>query len=146
MAVLEQDYDLRDKEKIMPDLTTGSITAGAGVAGAVQVAANFNVVNVGNGLGPRTIIATVVNTGGGNVTAANLAAFNRAVANASGVAGALGANDSDAFTVAGVTGVGTATVTVALQGTGTFRVGADKFVTGLTTAIVAEFDQRVIAG
>jgi hypothetical protein len=110
-----------------------------------DVSPNFNVVNVGNGLGPRTLVVTVVNTGGGNVSAANLAAFNRAVANASGAAGALGANDSDAFTVAGVSGVGGATVTVALQGTGTFRVGADKHVTGLTTAIIAEFDQRVIA-
>ena len=105
------------------------------------VAANFDIVRNGNGLGPRTIIATVVNTAGGNVTAANLAAFNKAVANASGADGVLGADDSDAFTVAGVTGVGGATVTFVLQGTGTFRVGADKFVTGLTTAIVATFDQ-----
>jgi len=103
---------------------------------------NFDVVNSGNGLGPRTLIVTVTNTGNSDpVTAANLAAFNKAIANASGVAGALGGNDSDAFTVAGVTGVGGATVTFALQGTGTFAVGADKFVTGLTTAVVATFDQ-----
>jgi hypothetical protein len=112
--------------------------------GSTTFGANFDKVNVGNGLGPRTLIVTVVNTGGGNVSAANLAAFNKAVANASGVNGALGADDSDAWTVAGVAGVGGATVTLALQGTGTFRAGADKFVTGLTTAIVAEFDQRVI--
>ena len=110
-----------------------------------DISPNFNVVNNANGLGVRTLIATVVNTGAGNVTAANLAAFVSAVALSSGVAGELGANSSDAFTVAGVTGVGGATVTFALQGTGTFRTGADKFVTGLTTAIVAEFDQRVIS-
>jgi len=104
------------------------------------------VVKNGNGLGPRTIIATVVNTAGGNVSAENIQKFVDAIANASGViavgGSALGANDSDAFTVAGVSGVGGATVTFALQGTGTFRTGADKFVTGLTTAVVAEFNQN----
>jgi hypothetical protein len=105
---------------------------------------NYDIVRNGNGLGPRTLIVTVVNTAGGNVSAANLAAFNKAIANASGSNGSLGANDSDAFTVAAVAGVGGATVTLALQGTGTFRTGADKFVTGLTTAILAEFDQTLV--
>jgi hypothetical protein len=118
--------------------------AGIGFGGQ---GSTYEVID-GNGLGPRTLVVTVTNTGDSNpVSAENLQKFIQAVANSGatitlGTGGVLGANASDAFTVAGVSGEGTATVTVVLQGTGVFRVGDDKHVTGLTTAIVSTINQN----
>ena len=117
----------------------------AGIGFGAQ-GSKYEVKN-GNGLGPRTLTVAVTTTAGGNVSAENLQKFIQAVANSGatitlGTGGVLGENASDAFTVAGVSGQGTATVTVVLQGTGVFRVGADKHVTGLTTAITSEVVQN----
>jgi hypothetical protein len=155
LAVLEQDYDLRDKEKIMPDLTTGSITTGAGVAGAVQVAANFQKPKAGNGLGPRTVIVKIDKT---NMTDAELNASIAFLTQSSGVAGALPGNAQEAFTVAGIVSdetngefiSGTSdTVTLALQGTGVvtnMKAGLEALAGVTTATVLAVFDQRVIPG
>ena len=93
---------------------------------------NYDVKN-GNGLAGKTTIVTLVVTGGGNVAQADIDAFAQAVTISRGLA-------KDAFSIAAVSGVGGATVTMALQGTGTFEVGADKYVADHTTAILATFD------
>ena len=136
----------------MPDLSTGSITTGAGVAGDVQVAANFQKPKAGNGLGPRTVIVKIDKT---NMTDAELNASIAFLTQSSGVAGALPADTADAFTVAGLVSdeaggefvSGTSdTVTLALQGTGStagIKAGLEALA-GVTTATVqAVFDQRV---
>jgi hypothetical protein len=118
----------------------------AGIGFGAQ-GSKYEVKN-GNGLGPRTLTVAVKNkTGSDPVSAENLQKFIQAVANSGGTitlgtGGVLGENASDAFTVAGVSGQGTATVTVVLQGTGVFRVGDDKHVTGLNTAITSEVVQN----
>ena len=96
------------------------------------------VTKVGNGLGPRTLICTIVKDSG-DATEAELSAVLRALGQPQGVSNPGDVNGPDAFTVAGVSGtIGTDPVYVALQGTGT---PASAPVTGFTLAIVATFDQ-----
>jgi hypothetical protein len=102
---------------------------------------NFDKVVEGNGLGPRTLIVKIVKDGGGNVTEAVVNAFIKAAERAGGDGTGADRNGPDAFTVAGVTGVGTAAVYLALQGTGTLgATAADHTVTTEVT-----FDQREVA-
>ena len=96
------------------------------------------VTKVGNGLGPRTLICTIVKDSG-DATEAELSAVLRAIGQPQGVSNPGDVNGPDAFTVAGVSGtIGTDPVYVALQGTGT---PASAPVTGFTLAVVATFDQ-----
>lgn len=97
------------------------------------------VTKVGNGLGPRTLICTIVKDTG-DATEAELSAVLRALTIAGGSGSGSDTNGPDAFTVAGVAGtVGTDPVYVALQGTGT---PATAPVAGFTLAVVATFDQN----
>jgi hypothetical protein len=107
--------------------------------------ANF-AVKKGNGLGPRTRIISLSKT---NMTQAEL----NDVAQALQAGGVAGTNDAVTIagvvsdqTVDGVTGVfvgGTSDVVyLAVQGTGVLTAAADyRGVTGVTMAIVADFDQ-----
>lgn len=96
------------------------------------------VTKVGNGLGPRTLICTIVKDSG-NATEAELSAVLRALGQPAGVSNPGDIDGPDAFTVAGVSGtIGTDPVYVALQGTGT---PASAPVAGFTLAVVATFDQ-----
>jgi len=155
LAVLEQDYDLRDKEKIMPDIRTRVETVSNAGATQATLGVNFERVNVGNGIGPRTLIVTLKNTGDANavVPHATALAFIRAVEQAGGVP-PNDRNGPDAFTIAGVSGTNEAATggnrgdsaaggfVFALQGTGTL----DVTIADHTVATVAAFDQRVIPG
>jgi hypothetical protein len=105
--------------------------------------ANF-AAKAGNGLGPRTRIITLSKT---NMTQAELDAAIQYLS-AGDVAGT-----NDAHTIAGISvltesGVFTTGVTdvvqVALQGTGAFTAAADFGTgsTGVTSALIADFDQR----
>ena len=121
-----------------------------------DVSPNFDKVNVGNGLGPRTLIVTLKQTSDANavVPAATVLAFIRAVERAGGDGSGNDRNGPDAFTIAGVSGIDETSkvngiitgnsaaggVTFALQGTGTL----DVTIAAHTVATVATFDQRVI--
>jgi len=107
---------------------------------STTVAANFNQVKNGNGLGPRTLIVTLKNTANAAavVTNAVALAFVRAVANAGGSGNGTDTNGPDAFTIAAVSGAGAANgLTFVLQGTGTL----DVTVADHTIATIATFDQ-----
>jgi hypothetical protein len=115
------------------------ITAYANDNTLTNVGVNFNQVKNANGLGPRTLIVTLKNTADGTAVVSNAAAlaFVRAVANAGGVP-PNDQNGPDAFTIAGVSGVGAANGLVfVLQGTGTLNVT----VADHTVATIATFDQ-----
>ena len=104
------------------------------------VGINYNKVKTGNGLGPRTLICTIVKDGGTDATEEELRTVLQALAQPAGVSNPGDTNGPDAFVVAGVSGtVGTDPVYVALQGTGT---PATAPVTGFTVAVVATFDQN----
>lgn len=99
-----------------------------------DIVANFEQVKDANGLGGRTVIATLTKDAGGNVANAEALAFVKAVAQSGGNGSGSDQNGPDAFTVAAVSGVGTDTVTFALQGTGTLNVSiADHTVTTVAT-------------
>ena len=88
----------------------------------------------GNGLGPRTRILSLSKT---NISAAEVTSVLTALA-AGGTAGT-----DDAVTIAGYAATGANAVHVAVQGTGTLTAGADyRGVTGVTMAVVADFDQN----
>ena len=98
-----------------------------------------NGVNVveGNGLGPRTRILSLSKA---NITTTAIADLNSVVAALAqgGVAGT-----DDAVTIAGVAHTSSGVAHVAVQGTGTLTPGADYLgVTGVTSALVADFDQN----
>jgi hypothetical protein len=97
------------------------------------------VTKVGSGLGPRTLICTIVKDSG-DATEAELSTVLRALGQAGGSGNGSDTNGPDAFTVAAVSGtIGTDPVYVALQGTGTPNTIP---VTGFTLAVVATFDQN----
>jgi hypothetical protein len=105
-----------------------------------------NGVNVvkGNGLGPRTRIISLSKTGIATSAIADLNAVVTALTVGSAVVDGVAAND--VVTIAGVAWVGADVVHLAVQGTGALTASADFLgVTGVTMAIVADFDQRVIA-
>ncbi len=142
MAVLEQDYDLRDKEKIMPDLSTVRQTSNNdGTENtASRLPANKKAVS-GQGIAGRTRIINLAKT---NMTQAELDAALQYL-QAGDVAGT-----NDAHTVVGVqplteSGVFTSGTTddvqVAIQGTGAFTAASDFGIgsTGVTSSLLAEF-------
>jgi hypothetical protein len=97
-----------------------------------------NGINVieGNGLGPRTRILSLSKTAITTTAIADLNAVVRALATG-GVSGT-----NDAVTIAGVDHTSSGVAHVAVQGTGTLTAAADYLgVTGVTMAVVADFDQ-----
>lgn len=99
------------------------------------IAANYNQLFTGTGLGGRTLIVSVVKDSG-DATEAQLLAVIRALQNAGGSGSGTDDNGPDAFTIAGIAGtIGTDPVYVALQGTGT--VG--NVPSGYTVTTIAEF-------
>ncbi len=108
--------------------------------GSTTVGANFEQIVNTQGIGGRTIIATIEKTGGGNMTEAELVTMLKAMEQAGGSGNGSDTNGPDAFVVAGVADFdGTDPVYVALQGTGTLTTGADAYVTGFTVTAVATF-------
>lgn len=107
------------------------------------VAANFEQINKGfNGLGPRTRIIKIVDSGDA-ITESDMVGIIKNLTLPGGVDGAL-TNDSDAFTVAGIDGVpGTdQTIHVALQGDGTLDLtDAANSVANTTVTLEADFNQ-----
>ena len=94
----------------------------------------------GNGLGPRTIIASI--TTGSAMTQAELDGTIAGLTMQS-AAGA-GVSAADAFSVAGISGaVGDTTLHVALQGTGVLGTDAGDYYAGVTAAAVATFEDNV---
>lgn len=93
-------------------------------------------VKVGQGLGPRTRIFSV-NKGTGNHTQAEL---NELVQK---LTMGITKGTSDAVTVAGIAGtVGTDPLYIAVQGTGAVDTAGGGYVTDITLALVADFDQN----
>jgi hypothetical protein len=91
----------------------------------------------GNGLGPRTRILSLSKTA---ITTTAIADLNSVVAalQTGGVAGT-----DDAVTIAGVAHTSADVAHVAVQGTGVLTPGAAyRGVTGVTAALVADFDQN----
>lgn len=91
----------------------------------------------GNGLGPRTRILSLSKAA---ITTTAIADLNSVVAalQTGGVAGT-----DDAVTIAGVAHTSSGVAHVAVQGTGVLTPGADyRGVTGVTAALVADFDQN----
>jgi hypothetical protein len=89
----------------------------------------------GNGLGPRTRIISLSKT---DITQAELDELVQDLQQG----GTAGTND--AVTVAGISAFTAGTtdvVYVAVQGTGVLTAGANFYVTGVTMALVADFDQ-----
>lgn len=104
-----------------------------------------NGVNVvkGNGLGPRTRILSLSKTA---ITTTAIADLNAVVAALTlGSAPVEGVVANDAMTIAGVDLTSSGVAHVAVQGTGALTAAANYLgVTGVTMAVVADFDQRVI--
>lgn len=95
----------------------------------------------GNGLGPRTIIATVTGTDDTNVTQAELNGFIKGVTSGE-IAGSPA--QTDAFTVAAVSGTAdgaSGAVYVALQGTGTLQVTKGDYFADVKSLATATFNQ-----
>ena len=91
----------------------------------------------GNGLGPRTRVLSLSKTA---ITTTAIADLNTVVAalQAGGVAGT-----DDAVTVTGVAFTSSGVAHVAVQGTGVLTAGSAYLgVSGVTMAIVADFDQN----
>jgi len=104
-----------------------------------------NGVNVvkGNGLGPRTRIISLSKT---DITTAAIADLNAVITRLTlGSAVVDGVAANDVVTIAGVSLTSSGVAHVAVQGTGALTASADFLgVTGVTMAVVADFDQRVI--
>lgn len=104
---------------------------------ATQTKVNGVDVLEGNGLGPRTRILSLSKTA---ITTTAIADLNSAVA-ALTQGGTPGTDD--AVTVAAVDHTSSGVAHVAVQGTGTLTAGVNyQGVTGVTMAIVADFDQN----
>jgi len=108
------------------------------------VANNFEQINAGvNGLGPRTQIVSV-SKASGDATEAELVAVIKALGIGTEVTVG-GETTRDTFTVAGIAGtIGTDPVYLALQGTGVVGTTEDDYATGVTLAVVADFDQTFV--
>lgn len=108
-----------------------------------NVGVNFEQMNAGfNALGPRTRIISLTDSGD-NITEAEAVSFIKNLTQAGGSSGSL-SNDSDAFTIAGMSGVpgSTQTLYFAIQGTGTLDLSdAANGVGTHTVAVVADFKQ-----
>jgi hypothetical protein len=106
----------------------------------MATAEKVNGVNVvkGNGLGPRTRIISLSKTGIATSAIADLNAVVTALT--------VGSVGNDVVTIAGVAWENANVVHLAVQGTGVLTAAENYLgVTGVTMALVADFDQRVIA-
>lgn len=117
----------------------------ADLRSASPLADNYEQVpgNV-NGFSGRTIIVSIADSGDA-ITNDDFVSIIKNLEQAGGDAGALGAGDSDAFTVVAVDGTpGTdQTIVVALQGTGTLdATDAANGVANTSATVVATFDQE----
>ena len=104
---------------------------------ASQTKVNGVDVVESNGLGPRTRILSLSKTA---ITTTAIADLNAVVAalSAGGVSGT-----NDAVTIAGVDFTSSGVAHVAVQGTGVLTAATDyRGVTGVTMAVVADFDQN----
>ncbi len=104
-----------------------------------------NGVNVvkGNGLGPRTRIISLSKSNIAGSAIADLNAVVTALTVGSAVVNGQAAND--VVTIAGVAWENANVVHLAVQGTGALTPASDYLgVTGVTMALVADFDQRII--
>lgn len=123
----------------MADFTGGSVTSGAGVAGSVQLAANFRKHAINQADVGRELIIKVAKT---DMTDAELNTIIAAISSTGG-------SGADAFTVAAVgTAAGAAFVSgttdvvfLRAQGTGTYTADSSDAhgVTGAVTTIEAIF-------
>jgi hypothetical protein len=152
LAVLEQDYDLRDKEKIMPDIRTRVETVDNTGATQATLAPNFEkFVNNTSDAG-RELIVSITKSGSGNLTDATLLAVYRQLTAITGtivrdpVTGNVrtgpDAGTSAAFGTADGSPFVSGTTTVAFlrfQTTGTPKTDT---VDGATLAVVATFAPR----
>jgi hypothetical protein len=112
-----------------------SDNAGSQIA-AANAGANY-ASKVGQGIAGRTVIISIAGSGG-NVSQAELEGTILGITTAS-AAGA-GVSAADAFTVVGVSGtVGSGSMYLALQGTGTVGTDAADYFTGVTATVVANF-------
>ena len=90
---------------------------------------------VGNGLGPKTRIYSV-NKGTGDHTQSEVNELTQKLS------AGITKGTSDAVTVAGIAGtIGTDPIYVAVQGTGAVSTAGGHYVTDITLALVADFDQ-----
>lgn len=100
------------------------------------VAANYEQANNGvNGLGPRTRIISLAKT---SISEAEIVSVIKAITQG-GTAGT-----DDPAVIAGLAKTSANLVHLAVQGTGALTAGADyRGVTGVTMAVVADFDQSI---
>jgi hypothetical protein len=124
----------------MADLSNGSgvfqtyNNTGTGVA---ELGDNKSVNTNGNGIAGRTVIVSVVGSGG-NVSQTELEGTINEITTASAAGG--GVSAADAFVVVGVAGtIASGTMYLALQGTGTVGTDANDYFSGVTVAVVANF-------
>jgi hypothetical protein len=140
MPVPERDHDLRDKEKIMADVTSRVETYNNAGSSQATFGANFEQIVNTQGLSGRLIIATVEKNAGDEMTEAEFVTVLKALGSAQGDKSGTDINGPDAFTVVGISDFdGTDPVYVALQGTGTLDTGANNLVSGFTVTTVATF-------
>lgn len=121
----------------MADFTGGSVTSGAGVAGSVQLAANFRKHVINQADVGRELIVKIAKT---NMTDAMVNAYINYITTSHGSAGsgdsafvvaAVGTADGTAFE-SGVTDV----IYLRVQGTGDLTVGSINALTGSPTATI----------
>ena len=106
--------------------------------GAFNGVDNYKV-EVSNGLGPRTLIVSIVGDDDTNVTQAELDAF--AIGIGAGASLQEDNPNNDVFTIAGVAGeVDNGAMHVALQGTGTLVTTAGEYAAGVTPTVVTTFE------
>jgi hypothetical protein len=108
---------------------------------AIQTKVNGVNVVESNGLGPRTRILSLSKTGITTTAIADLNAVVTALTVGSAVVNGVAAND--VVTIAGVALTGDDVAHVSVQGTGALTAAGDFLgVTGVTMAVVADFDQN----
>jgi len=121
----------------MADFTGGSVTSGAGVAGSVQLAANFRKHAINQADVGRELIVKIAKT---NMTDAEVDAYIQYITTSHGSSGsgdsafvvaAVGTANGSAF-VSGTTDV----IFLRVQGTGDLTVGTINALTGTPTATI----------
>jgi hypothetical protein len=123
----------------MADLFSVAQTYGndGNAVAASNLGANYATRTPGNGIAGRTVVVSVIGAGG-NVSQTELNNVVRRITMQS--APGAGVAAADAFVVIGVAGtIGTGTMHLALQGTGTVGTDANDYATGVTVAVVADF-------
>jgi hypothetical protein len=140
MPVPERDHDLRDKEKIMADITSVFQTYNNSGSGVAKASDNFEQLTTKvNGLGARSIVVQI-DKDSGDATEAQMVDVLQALCNAGGDGTGTDVGGPDAFTVAAFaqSTIGTDPAYAVLQGTGTLNTTP---VTGYTVTVLATFDQ-----